>query len=143
MEDESGRESAIYKVCHPEQAKLVLALSKELSLFARAMRREHLTLFSPPVYYVYIVTNKNHSVLYIGVTGFLAGRIHSHRARLIEGFTKRYQATKPVYCEDYPDPNSAIGREKQLKGWRREKKLALIGKLNPQWVDLFDTMIQG
>jgi putative endonuclease len=57
---------------------------------------------------------------------------------LIEGFTKRYQATKLIYHEDYPDPRSAIAREKQLKGWRREKKIALIEKLNPRWRDRFD-----
>jgi putative endonuclease len=95
------------------------------------------------VYYVYIVTNKNHTVLYIGVTGSLGSRIHDHRARLIEGFTKRYQATKLIYYEDYPDPTSAIQREKQLKGWRREKKIALIGRMNPRWFDLFDQITDG
>ena len=87
--------------------------------------------------YVYIVTNKHHSVLYIGVTSDLEGRIHEHRERLLEGFTKRYQCTKLIYYEDYPDPRSAIDREKQLKGWRREKKIGLINKMNPRWVDLF------
>jgi putative endonuclease len=90
--------------------------------------------------YVYIVTNKNHSVLYIGVTSDLEGRIHEHRERLIESFTKRYQCTKLLYYEDYPDPSSAIDREKQLKGWRREKKIALINKMNPRWNDLFDIL---
>jgi putative endonuclease len=95
------------------------------------------------MYYVYIVTNKNNAVLYIGVAGFLEGRMHDHRERLIEGFTKRYQVTKLIYYEDYPDPTSAIQREKQLKGWRREKKIALIRKMNPRWVDLFEQMIEG
>jgi putative endonuclease len=95
------------------------------------------------VYYVYIVTNKNNSVLYIGVTSFLEGRMHDHRERLIEGFTKRYQATKLIFYEDYPDPTSAIHREKQLKGWRREKKIALIERMNPRWVDLFEQIIEG
>jgi len=90
------------------------------------------------MFYIYIVTNKNNSVLYIGVTSDLAGRIHQHRERLTEGFTKRYQATKLIYYEDFPDPVSAIAREKQLKGWRREKKIALIQKLNPRWNDLFE-----
>ena len=84
-------------------------------------------------YYIYIVTNKNNSVLYIGVTSDLEGRIHDHRERLLESFTKRYQCTKLLYYEDYPDPQSAIAREKQLKGWRREKKVALIQKMNPRW----------
>jgi putative endonuclease len=94
-------------------------------------------------YYVYIVTNKNHSVLYIGVTGFLEGRIHEHRERLIDGFTRQYQATKLIYYEDYPDPTSAIAREKQLKGWRRSKKTNLIETTNPRWLDLFEAMIEG
>ncbi len=95
------------------------------------------------MYFVYMVTNKNHGVLYIGVTGFLEGRMHEHRERLMEGFTKQYQATKLIYLEDYPDPASAIRREKQLKGWRREKKLALIAKVNPRWYDLFEPMLEG
>jgi len=95
------------------------------------------------MYYVYIVTNKHDSVLYIGVTSNLEGRIFEHRERLTEGFTKRYQATKLIYYEDYPDPLSAIAREKQLKGWRREKKIALIEKQNPRWIDLFDDITVG
>ncbi len=88
--------------------------------------------------YVYIVTNKNHSVLYIGVTSDLEGRIWEHRAQLIESFTKRYQCKKLLYYEDYPDPRSAIAREKQLKGWIRAKKISLITKSNPTWIDLSD-----
>jgi putative endonuclease len=95
------------------------------------------------MYYVYIVTNKNHSVLYIGVTSDLEGRICEHRERLTEGFTKTYQATKLIYYEVFPDPLSAIAREKQLKGWRREKKIALIQRSNPRWVDLFDEISWG
>jgi putative endonuclease len=95
------------------------------------------------MYYVYIVTNKNNSVLYIGMTSNIDGRIFEHRERLTEGFTKKYQATKLIYYEDYPDPKSAIAREKQLKGWRREKKIVLIEKRNPRWNDLFDEITAG
>ncbi len=95
------------------------------------------------MYYVYIVTNKHDSVLYIGITSNLEGRIYEHRERLTEGFTKTYQATKLIYYEDYPDPVSAIAREKQLKGWRRAKKVALIQKMNPRWVDLWDQITWG
>jgi putative endonuclease len=95
------------------------------------------------MYFVYIVTNKNNSVLYIGVTGNLEKRIFEHRERLTQGFTKKYQATKLIYYEDYPDPVSAIAREKQLKGWRREKKIALIQKQNPRWNDLFNVITHG
>jgi putative endonuclease len=93
-------------------------------------------------YYVYIVTNKNHCVLYIGVTGDLPGRIYQHRERLTAGFTKTYQATKLIYYEGFPDPKSAIAREKQLKGWRRSKKIALIDKLNPRWADLLEPIME-
>ena len=95
------------------------------------------------MYYIYIVTNKHNSVLYIGVRSNLEGRIFEHRERLTEGFTKRYQVTKLIYYEDYPDPTSAIQREKQLKGWRREKKVTLNEKQNPRWVDLFDEITAG
>jgi putative endonuclease len=95
------------------------------------------------MYFTYIVTNKHNNVLYIGVTGHLEGRIHEHRERLTEGFTKQYQVSKLVFYEDYPDPRSAIAREKQLKGWRRAKKIALIERLNPRWLDLFEAMIDG
>jgi len=95
------------------------------------------------MYYVYIVTNKHNSVLYIGVTNNLEGRIFEHREKLIEGFTKRYQVTKLIFYEDYPDPRSAIAREKQLKGWRRERKTTLIAKQNPRWNDLFDEITSG
>ena len=93
------------------------------------------------MYFVYIVTNKGNTVLYIGVTGFLEGRIHDQRERLVEGFTKRYQVTKLIYFENYPEATSAIRREKQLKGWRREKKIALIEKLNSRWNDLFEQLV--
>jgi putative endonuclease len=93
--------------------------------------------------YVYIVTNKNNSVLYIGVTSNLEGRIWEHRAQLIESFTKRYQCKKLLYYEDFPDPMSAIAREKQLKGWRREKKVGLINRMNPRWDDLFEEITAG
>ena len=77
------------------------------------------------MYHIYIVTNKNNTVLYIGVTGDLPGRLHTHRNRLRSGFTRKYQATKLIYYESFSDPSAAIAREKQLKGWRREKKIAV------------------
>jgi putative endonuclease len=97
----------------------------------------------PGNFHVYIVTNKIHTVLYIGVTGYLAGRIHQHRERLIDGFTKRYQAAKLVYFERFPNQETAEKREKQLKGWRRSKKLALIERMNPHWLDLFRPMMNA
>jgi putative endonuclease len=93
------------------------------------------------MYYVYIVTNKFNHVLYIGITSSLAKRIFEHREHLIEGFTQQYNCTKLVFYEGYPDPDAAIRREKQLKGWRREKKLSLIQTQNPQWNDLYDEVV--
>jgi putative endonuclease len=88
-------------------------------------------------YYVYIMTNRS-GTLYIGVTGDLLRRVHQHKSKRIEGFTKKYNLTRLVYYETGADVREAIAREKQLKGWRRSKKLALINSSNPTWNDLSD-----
>ncbi len=90
--------------------------------------------------YVYIMTNKNNTVLYTGVTSDLHKRVWQHREKLIEGFTKRYNVVKLVYYEVGPDMLSAIAREKQLKGGPRQKKTDLINDLNPEWRDLYDEL---
>ncbi len=87
-------------------------------------------------YYVYILTNKLHSVLYIGVTNDLKRRIFEHRNKLVSGFTVRYNLNRLIYFEQTDDVLSAIGREKQLKRWSRLKKEWLIGLTNPRWNDL-------
>ena len=76
--------------------------------------------------YVYILTNKVNSVLYIGVTNDLKRRVYEHKQEQIDGFTKKYHITKLVYFEHFSDPYTAISREKQLKRWTRVKKNALI-----------------
>ena len=88
------------------------------------------------MYYVYILTTKKNTVLYIGVTNNLERRLYEHRNDLVDGFTKRYHVHKLVYFESTNDPYVAISREKQLKGWLRAKKIALIESVNPQWRDL-------
>ncbi|MBQ6852254.1 MAG: GIY-YIG nuclease family protein [Oscillospiraceae bacterium] len=88
------------------------------------------------MYFVYILSNWSDSVLYIGVTSNLSRRLYEHRNHLADGFTKKYNVHKLVYFENTNDVHAAIAREKQLKGWRREKKNALISKSNPQWIDL-------
>ena len=88
------------------------------------------------MYYVYILTNQNNSVVYIGVTNDLPRRLEEHRSGSVDGFTKRYHLHKLVYFEEYFSPNDAISREKQLKGWVRTKKNALIESINPDWSDL-------
>ena len=86
-------------------------------------------------YYVYIMTNYSRT-LYIGVTNNHERRVYEHKNKLVAGFTARYNITILVYFEETPDVLAAIAREKQLKGWRRERKPALIESLNPQWRDL-------
>ena len=88
------------------------------------------------MYFVYILTNWDDSVMYIGVTGNLERRLYEHRNGLADGFTKQYNVHKLVYYEHTNDVYSAISREKQLKKWVRAKKNALVAKMNPQWIDL-------
>ena len=88
------------------------------------------------MYYVYILTNWDDSVLYIGVTGNLPRRLYEHRSHLVDGFSSKYNTEKLVYFEETTDVYSAISREKQLKGWTRKKKNELISKMNPEWKDL-------
>ena len=91
------------------------------------------------MYFVYILSNWDDSVLYIGVTGNLPRRLYEHRNGLADGFTKKYNVHKLVYFEQTNDAYSAISREKQLKKWRRSKKNELISKMNPGWNDLSKT----
>lgn len=86
-------------------------------------------------YYVYIMTN-NSRTLYTGVTDDLVRRVYEHRNKLIEGFTRKYNITRLVYYEITSDVRAAIQREKQIKGWLRKKKIALIEAANPEWKDL-------
>ncbi len=88
------------------------------------------------MYYVYILTNKTHSVLYTGVTSDLKKRIYQHKNHLIEGFTSRYNVNLLVYFDSTSDVNEAIAYEKKIKGWLRSKKEILINSINPQWKDL-------
>ena len=88
------------------------------------------------MYYVYILSNWDDSVLYIGVTSNLPKRLYEHKNGLVEGFTKKYNVHKLVYFEGTTDAYSAIEREKQLKKWIRKKKEILISSVNPDWEDL-------
>lgn len=87
-------------------------------------------------FYVYMLTNITNKVLYIGVTNNLARRLYEHKTGLFEGFTKRYHVDKLVYYEHFFNINDAIAREKQLKGWTRARKNALVEKENPGWEEL-------
>ena len=87
-------------------------------------------------FYVYILTNRLHTVLYIGVTNNINRRLYEHKNSLVEGFTKKYNVKELVYFEEYTDIRDALKREKQLKNWHRDWKFNLIAKNNPEFKDL-------
>jgi putative endonuclease len=93
------------------------------------MRREYL-------FYVYMVQSASRRALYIGMTNNLHKRVWQHKTHAFEGFSDHYNAVRLVYWESFDDVRNAIDREKQLKSWRREKKLWLIARFNPSWKDL-------
>ncbi len=91
-------------------------------------------------YYVYIMTNKRHSVLYTGVTNNLKKRVYQHQEKMADGFTKKYNVSKLVYYQVAQNAYAAITREKQIKGGSRSKKIELINSINPDWHDLSDAL---
>ena len=86
-------------------------------------------------YYVYILTSPT-GTLYVGMTNDLKRRIYQHKQKLIDGFTQKYNITRLAYFEETTDVNAAIQREKEIKGWRRSKKISLVKSMNPTWKDL-------
>ena len=86
-------------------------------------------------YFAYILASKS-GTLYVGVTNDLSRRVEEHGQKLIPGFTAKYDINRLVWFEEFPDIREAIGREKQIKGWRRSKKEDLIYTINPTWKDL-------
>ncbi|MBN2313072.1 MAG: GIY-YIG nuclease family protein [Sedimentisphaerales bacterium] len=88
-------------------------------------------------FYVYILASRRNGTLYIGVTSNLLKRVYEHKNELVEGFTRKYHVHNLVYFETYDDIYGAIAREKQMKKWKRQWKINLIEKSNPQWRDLF------
>ena len=95
----------------------------------------------PKQYFIYILTNKYNNVLYTGVTNDLRRRVYEHKMKLVKGFTQKYNVDKLVYYEDCNDINSAITREKQIKGGSRQKKIDLITSMNSEWNDLYEEII--
>ena len=87
-------------------------------------------------FYVYILTNKYNNVMYVGMTNNLTRRLYEHKNELVDGFTERYHVHKLVYYESTGDPVSAITREKEIKGWTRAKKNALVESKNPNWEEI-------
>jgi putative endonuclease len=87
-------------------------------------------------YFVYLLTNWNNRVLYVGVTNDLMRRVYEHKSKLVKGFTEKYNLNKLVYFEETAAVVTAIAREKEIKKWRREKKDAVVVSVNPEWKDL-------
>jgi putative endonuclease len=92
-------------------------------------------------YYVYILTNKNNTVLYTGVTNNLIRRVYEHKNHLVKGFTQKYNIEKLAYFEQTSSIESAILREKQIKAGSRQKKIDLINTINSKWEDLYNQII--
>ncbi len=93
-------------------------------------------------FYVYMMANRSRVVLYTGITNSLVRRVWEHQNGDIEGFTKKYRVNRFVYYENLDDPRHAISREKEIKGWRRAKKNALVETKNPKWADLSPMLFQ-
>ena len=92
-------------------------------------------------YFVYILASKRNGTLYIGMTNNLIKRIFEHKNGLIDGFTKKYSVHNLVYYERHNDLHSATAREKRMKKWKRQWKIDLIEKDNPQWLDLYQEIV--
>ncbi len=92
-------------------------------------------------YYVYIMTNKYNTVLYIGVTNNLIRRVHEHKNKLINGFSSEYNCSKLVWFIETQNIESAILKEKQMKRWKRAFKNNVINDMNPEWSDLYETIV--
>ena len=93
------------------------------------------------IFYVYILASKRNGTLYVGVTSQLVKRIWQHREGVFDGFTKKYHVKKLVYYEQHGTAEHAIQREKRLKEWKRQWKLELIEKVNPNWNDLYRDIV--
>jgi putative endonuclease len=112
-----------------------------MTLLALSLRAKRSNLMAmPKQYFVYILTNKHHTVLYTGVTSDLQKRVYQHRMKMVPGFTGRYNVSKLVYYEVADNPEAAIVREKQIKAGSRQKKIDLINAINPQRQDLYETL---
>jgi putative endonuclease len=94
-------------------------------------------------YYVYLLASRRNGTLYCGVTNNLIRRVYEHRNHKIPGFTARYGVTLLVWYEQHGDIHEAILRETRIKGWRRAWKLELIENANPQWRDLYESLLPG
>jgi len=90
---------------------------------------------------VYILASRRNGTLYVGVTGNLIRRVHEHKTDLVDGFSRRYRTHLLVFFEQHETMDTAITREKQIKKWNRKWKLELIEENNPEWKDLYETLL--
>lgn len=112
-----------------------MTISYVISSMSKANAR-NLKSMKNHIYYIYLLTNWNNKVMYVGMTNDLRRRIFEHKNKLLEGFTKKYNINKLVYFDETNDVLTAIAREKEIKRWRREKKNKLVESMNPEWNDL-------
>ena len=98
---------------------------------------------SKHIYHVYIMTNQRNTVLYVGFTGKGLFRIAEHKEKKYSSFSSKYNLDKLVYIERFTEVTEAINREKQLKKWGRAKKVQLIEKQNPEWLDIFEKLTEN
>lgn len=92
--------------------------------------------------FIYMITNRNNTTLYIGVTNNLAQRVYHHKNKQVSGFSAKYNVDKLVYCEEFDNMYDAITREKRLKLWKRDWKNRLINERNPSWRDLYPDLLE-
>ena len=98
---------------------------------------------SAAMYYVYLLASRMNGTLYLGVTNNLVRRVYEHKSKVHPGFTARYDVSRLVWFEAYDDPSTAIAREKDIKKWRRDWKIRLINRDNPDWKDLYSAIATG
>ncbi len=123
------------KSLHSENARFLVGKNRLLEMTERRIADSDGIAAMTQNYYIYIMTNRSRT-FYVGITNNLEQRVYEHKQKLIDGFTKRYNISRLVYYEVFTDVRDAIAREKKVKDWRREKKIALIESMNPTWKDL-------
>jgi putative endonuclease len=126
------------------EAKITLAKQRnELVCETRFAYDDSATMLRMKTYFVYMMTNRSRVILYVGVTNSIERRLWYHGNTPGRGFTKRYKVDRLVYSESYRHIRDAIAREKEIKGWRREKKNDPVRPLNPKWQDLSVRIFSG
>ncbi|WP_342349749.1 GIY-YIG nuclease family protein [uncultured Nitrospira sp.] len=134
--DLTHSEATVLKAHYPPVFRPPRHLDLPCHFAPLSFRPEGEILSMAHAYYVYLLTNWNNTVMYVGMTNDLKRRMYEHKKKLVKGFTQKYNINKLVYVEETQDVNAAILREKEIKKWRREKKDSLVMSENPQWKDL-------